>query len=236
MSVVGTVESLWRYPVKSMRGEELAEVFVSSGGLANDRLYAFRSSAARPDFPYFTARQQPDMLRYRALIGPNESSLEVETPDGQRFAIDDPKLIEVLREGVDPKHEVSLMQSERPLTDAAHVSLISLQTVAALAQESGTPPEKRRYRASIYLDLADAAPFAEDGFVGHLLRIGRDLVVQIDKRDARCMVINLDPDTAAMEPSVLKTVAQAHGGACGIYGSVRQEGTVRRGDPVELLD
>ena len=34
MSIVGMVDSLWRYPVKSMRGEELEEAFVGfSGGL-----------------------------------------------------------------------------------------------------------------------------------------------------------------------------------------------------------
>jgi hypothetical protein len=30
MSVVGKVESLWRYPVKSMRGEELEEAFAGT--------------------------------------------------------------------------------------------------------------------------------------------------------------------------------------------------------------
>ena len=30
---VGTVESLWRYPVKSMRGEELQEAFIGFAGV-----------------------------------------------------------------------------------------------------------------------------------------------------------------------------------------------------------
>ncbi|TFH58173.1 MAG: hypothetical protein E4G91_09650 [Candidatus Zixiibacteriota bacterium] len=41
MSIVGTVESLWRYPVKSMRGEERDELFVGFGGVYGDRLFAF---------------------------------------------------------------------------------------------------------------------------------------------------------------------------------------------------
>ena len=46
MELIGTVESLWRYPVKSMRGEELRESFVGFPGVYGDRLYAFRNSVA----------------------------------------------------------------------------------------------------------------------------------------------------------------------------------------------
>jgi len=46
MKVVGKIESLWGYPVKSMRGKELQEAFVGFPGIYGDRLYAFLSSAA----------------------------------------------------------------------------------------------------------------------------------------------------------------------------------------------
>ena len=45
MSVVGRVESVWRYPVKSMRGEELPEIFAGFAGVYGDRLFAFKSTA-----------------------------------------------------------------------------------------------------------------------------------------------------------------------------------------------
>ena len=63
MTMVGRVESLWRYPVKSMRGEELREIFVGFPGVYGDRAYAFRSSEGRKAFPYFTAREQARMLK-----------------------------------------------------------------------------------------------------------------------------------------------------------------------------
>jgi uncharacterized protein YcbX len=66
MSIIGTVESLWRYPVKSMRGEELEEMFVGYGGVYGDRLFAFQSSANPAGFPFFTGRDQRQMIRYRA--------------------------------------------------------------------------------------------------------------------------------------------------------------------------
>ena len=65
MSIVGTVDSLWRYPVKSMRGEELEESFVGFPGVYGDRCFAFRSSARPKGFPYLTGREQEQLLRYR---------------------------------------------------------------------------------------------------------------------------------------------------------------------------
>src|SRR5437763_17019486 len=65
MPIIGTVDSLCRYPVKSMQGEEMEELFAGYGGVYGDRLFAFRSSAAPPGFPYFTGRDQRHMIRYR---------------------------------------------------------------------------------------------------------------------------------------------------------------------------
>ena len=62
MSVIGRVESLWRYPVKSMRGEELGEAYLGYAGVFGDRIYAFHDTAARPGLPYLTAREQAAML------------------------------------------------------------------------------------------------------------------------------------------------------------------------------
>ena len=68
MAVVGRVESLWRYPVKSMRGEQLREAFLGFGGVYGDRVYAFRSPAAPKGFPYLTAREQRRMVLFRPVF------------------------------------------------------------------------------------------------------------------------------------------------------------------------
>lgn len=233
MSTIGTVESLWRYPVKSMRGEMLPELFVGFGGVKGDRLYAFRSSAAPEDFPYFTARQQRQMLRYRPRI--SNGTVVVETPDGAIFEIDDPRLIDALREGVDPKHEVTLMHSERALADEFPVSIISRQTCAQLRDEIGTSLDPRQFRANIYVDLPERSGYGEEEFIGRSVRLGDEVILAIAKRDIRCVMINLDPETAEMSPQLLKQVGRAHGGAAGVYGTVVSEGTVRQGDAVGLV-
>ena len=262
MNIVGTVESLWRYPVKSMRGEELDEMFAGFSGVYGDRVFAFRSSANRKAFPYFTARDQREMLRFRprfrqpdkaaapvnlteaestapgvnpVYADPAEMMVDVETPAGDTLAIDDPALIDALRNGIDNKHQLTLTRSERAATDCRPLSLLALQSVQQLAEEIGTAVDKRRFRANIYLDLTLPKGFAEDGFVGRSLRVGARVVLSILERDPRCMMITLDPDTGAIAPALLKKVAQAHNGMAGVYGAVLAEGMVRKGDPVELL-
>jgi uncharacterized protein YcbX len=261
MNVIGKVESLWRYPVKSMRGEELDEMFAGYPGVYGDRVFAFTSSLSPKGFPFFTGRDQRQMIRYHARfrnpekaarpinlaeaessganpISANASELmiEVETPDGKTIAIDDPALIDNLRANIDGKHELKLLRSDKAITDCRPLSIFAVQSAKKLGEETGTNVDKRRFRANVYVDLTNADGFAEDQFVGKTLRIGSKVVVSVLERDPRCMMITLDPDTAEKTPAILKQVAQAHEGMAGVYGAVLMEGMIRKGDSVELID
>ena len=151
-------------------------------------------------------------------------------------AIDDPALIDMLRDGIDDKHQLTLLRSDRAMTDCRPLSLLTLQSVRQLSEEIGTKVDKRRFRANIYVELTSGEGFAEDRFVGRSLRIGSKVILSILERDPRCMMITLDPDTGEKAPALLKKVAQAHSGMAGVYGAVLAEGMVRKGDSVELLD
>jgi uncharacterized protein len=268
MPVVGKIESLWRYPVKSMRGEAIDEAFLGFAGVHGDRLYAFKSAGRPAGFPYLTAREQAAMLRFRprfrhparAALPPNlaeaqdigpgltpvaaspeDLALDVETPAGESLAIEDPRLIERLREGLGPEDRLTLLRSDRAMTDCRPISLFSIQTARQLGAEIGIDIDKCRFRANIYADLAAPGPagragFGEDGFVGRRLRLGGRAVVAVLERDPRCAMIGLDPDTAMRNPAVLGKVAKAHGGTAGVYGAMLVEGLVRVGDAIELLD
>jgi MOSC domain-containing protein len=261
MSIVGKIDSLWRYPVKSMRGEELDEAFAGFSGIYGDRLFAFKSSASPKGFPYLTAREQTRLLQYRPRFrypnkaarpvnlteaesmganpvsaDPSELVVDVETPDGRTLAIDDPVLMELVRTDIDPKHQLTLMRSERAMTDCRPFSMFSLQSAGQLGEEVGTQIDKRRFRANVYVDLTSGEGFAENKFVGRSLRIGPKVVVTVLERDPRCMMITLDPDTGEKTPAILKKVAQAHEGMAGVYGAVLVEGLLHKGDSVELLD
>jgi uncharacterized protein len=263
MSIVGQIESLWRYPVKSMRGEELAEAFVGFSGIYGDRLFAFKSSARPKGFPYLTGREREEMLLYRprfrhpeqAAEPPHRAAaesmapginplfadaaalaVEVETPSGEVLAVDDPALIDRLAEPMRDGHSLTLLRSERAMTDCRPLSLFSIQTARQLGDELGIALDKRRFRANVLMNLGSAAGFSEDGFVGRTLRLGAKVVVSILERDPRCKMITLDPDTAEPNPDILRRVTRAHDGMAGIYAAVLAEGTVHQGDAIELLN
>jgi uncharacterized protein YcbX len=263
MNTIGTVVSLWRYPVKSMRGEELSEAFVGFAGVYGDRLFAFRSSASPKGFPYLTARQQGRLLQYRPrfrypdkaarpinlaeaeALGPGLNPMsadpadlivDVEAPTGETFAINEPALLHRLRDGLSGAPDLTLFRSDRAMTDCRPVSLLSVQSVQRLGEEIGTALDRRRFRANLYVDLPVAGAYAEDGLVGRSLRLGSKVVIAILERDPRCVMITLDADTGESNPLVLRQVAQAHEGMAGVYGAVLVEGMVRPGDAVQLMD
>src|SRR5437763_4695223 len=246
-----------------MRGEELEELFAGYAGVYGDRLFAFASSANEKGFPFFTGRDQRQIIRYRARFrNPQKAAwpvnldeaqqlsanlnpisadapelmVDVETPDGKTFAINDPALIDNLRAGVDGNHRLRLLRSDKAITDCRPLSIFAVQSAKTLGEETGTNVDKRRFRANVYVDLTNAAGFVEDQFVGKTLRIGSKVVVSVLERDPRCMMITLDPDTAEKTPAILKQVAQAHEGMAGVYGAVLIEGLNRKGDSVGLLD
>ena len=263
MKDIGTVESLWRYPVKGMRGEQLPAAFMGFSGFYGDRCYAIRDGAARRGFPYLNGNVQPEMLRCqpqfrhfeKSLKPPNleeasslapgvtptnadagDFDLDVVTASGKVFSIDDPSLIEMLGADLRGEHDLSVVRSDRALTDCRPVSLISRQTIRQIETESGIPLDRRRFRMNIYFDLDSGEGFGEDALVGRRLRIGNKAEIMVLERDPRCKAISLDPETGEHNPQILKSVAQLHQANAGVYCAVLVEGVLTAGDPVSLLD
>src|SRR5262249_24069498 len=167
---------------------------------------------------------------------PADLAVEVETPFGEVLPVDNPALLRKLSEGLGKVERLTLLRSDRAMTDCRPVSLFSIQTARRLGEELGMDIDKRRFRANIFLDLPSTGGFAEDGYVGRTLRIGSKTVLSILERDPRCAMISLDPDTAERDPAILGKVTKAHEGKAGVYGAVLVEGVVRVGDDIEVLN
>ena len=232
---------LRRYPFKGMAGEDLSEVFVTYAGLAGDRAYAFIDPENRSSFPWMTGRLKREMILFcpRFLAPPDAAaehpsaksfSVEVTTPEGKTLLVDDPAFTPFFEERFGRKLELRF--SERSMQDACPVSLLGLDSVQSLARETGMELDHRRFRANFYVRWETEKPFYENDLVGSRLRIGDKLTVMIVKRDARCVIITLDPSTAEASPQVLEVVAKNHGNCLGVYGTILREGIVRAGDPV----
>ena len=153
----------------------------------------------------------------------DDLAVDVETPDGALLAIDSSELRLSLGEA-EGAGELTLLKSERALTDCRLASLISIQTVTALEKEVGKELDQRRFRANIYVDLGGAQGQAEDAYVGKKLRIGGKATIAILERDPRCKMITLDPVDGHANPEILQTVAKAHEGWVGVYAAVAGRG------------
>lgn len=260
---LGTIESIYRYPVKGMRGEEIPHTYTAFTGLMGDRVYGVVAADGDPGHPWHTGRDHEEFIlntprfhdgedillpptleaTYREWepgidpIYPDKNAfrVSVETPEGPVFAdIEDPAFITHLEQ--QSGRSLRLHHTQRGQFDARPVSLISTSAVAKISEGMGMPLDKRRYRANFYVNWENQDdPFLEFSLIGKTLKIGDHLELKIDMRDPRCKVITLDPDTAEPCQKLLRHLAKNHDGDAGVFGVVLKRGRVNQGDPVVLV-
>jgi uncharacterized protein YcbX len=259
---IGTIESIWRYPVKGMRGEEIPHTYAAFTGLMGDRIYGVVAADGDPGHPWHTGRNQEEFVLYKPSYESSEGVLlpgnlqatydewepgidpiypdvdafkvSVETPEGATYDdIESPAFIADLEKLTGRSLRVHVTQ--RGQFDARPVSLISLSAVAKLGEELGMDLDKRRFRANFYIEWDNRDdPFYELSLVGKTLKIGKWLEVVIVERDPRCTMITLDPDTAVATPKLLQHLGRNHSGDAGVFAAVLQRGRVDKGDPIFL--
>jgi uncharacterized protein YcbX len=108
VGMVGTVGALWRYPVKSMAGEQLQSVTVGAHGLRGDRSYALVDRADGKVATAKNPRKWPGLLDFAATLmaetGDDDDvrlpPVLVTTPDGTESSSADPDLGETLRQAL----------------------------------------------------------------------------------------------------------------------------------------
>ena len=248
---LGTVAALWRYPVKSMRGERLSTASFDASGMRGDRRFAFASTAAPPGKPLLASRERTAMLRYAPQLDPRP---QVTAPDGRCYPLPSPELLALLEaELAAPGAKLDLRTSPaRPLTDVRPVSLIFDETLRGLNFELGRKLDPQRFRTNLVLrlDPAHAAAFrdepkawpspsthafVEDMLTG-VLHFGDSagLTLRLGELIPRCRIVSLDPTSLETDAELLRHLARYHRGRLGVYASVLRRGIVRTGDPVWL--
>ena len=236
---IGRVEAIFRYPVKSMRGERLERAELGWHGLEGDRRLAFRRLEDRSGFPWLSASRLPDLLLFapqrREHAAPGELPTHVRPPDGKELPVfGDELATEVGRRHGAP---VQMMQLRHGIFDDASLSVIALETVQEIARLAGRSPDVRRFRPNVVVRLRRPSPFQEDQWLGGVLSFGEAEdapALTVTMRDVRCSMVNLDPDSAGTDPEVLKAVVRANGNHAGIYGTVTRTGRLAVGQTVFL--
>jgi len=238
------VLELWRYPVKSLGGERVDEITVTTDGLTGDRRFAIFDV----DTGYgLTARRVPEMLFAAARLR-DDGTAAITLPDGSDARTDD-DLSRWLgrRVALRSVDEVALRRYENPIdfehettsdwlpftgagkggpfhdSSRTRVSLVSTGSIGTW--------DRRRFRANVLLDGE-----GEDGLVGSDVEIG-DTVLSVGKRLARCVVTTRpQPGGVERDLDVLKTINRERDGCIAIGALVTRPGTVRVGDGVSVRE
>jgi uncharacterized protein YcbX len=229
---LGTVNTIARYPVKSMRGEELQSVNIGFTGLPGDRGFAFVHKEDHGPFPWFTARDHQGLFHYQPVWDESgeRPAVVVVGPDGTRLPVTSSELLTSLEAATG--RGLRLHSDYRGSQDVAYISIISWATINALAEAGGVKPDHRRFRMNLTLDAGIPA-FGEQEWVGRTLRIG-DAVVAVTEPDRRCQMITYDPETGAITPAVLKSAGELNSACVGVYASVLRAGRIAVGDAVAI--
>jgi uncharacterized protein YcbX len=211
------VGQIWRYPVKSMAGEQLAETELLHEGIPGDRTLYVIGAGGR----IISARSRPALLGHHASIGEDGDVLV----DGLPWF--DPAVEEAVRTAAGPDAQLV------PATGLERFDILPL-LVATDGAIAALGYEGRRFRPNIV--LAGVEGMAERGWDGRRLRIGADGVeVDLGHLCERCVITTFDPDTQEQDPDVLRTVNAELDGLFARCCWVARPGRIAVGDPAELV-
>jgi len=236
-TAIGQIEALFRYPVKSMAGERLDTATLGWHGFEGDRRLAFRRLDNHTGMPWLTASRLPELILYTPLWRDTQAEIptHVRTPDGHELSVFGKELAaDVARRHGAP---VEMLQLRHGIFDETPVSVIALDTIHEISRLAGVNSDVRRFRPNILVRLFKPGAFQEDEWLGSTLSFGEGddaPAIAVTMRDERCAMLNIDPDTARLNPEVMKAAVRANQNNVGIYATVTCTGRLKVGQTVFL--
>ena len=243
--IVGRVFQLWRYPVKSMLGERLERAWLGPDGIEGDRGWALRDLEIDR---ILSAKKVSRLLEARARTAGRD--VHVELPSGETLDVAEAGTAEAI--GAWLGREVELIRvpggTERPLIegdtrafrgragaffDSSVFHLVSTSTLERLGElHPGGRFDPRRFRPNAVLETLETG-FVEEEWVGRALTIG-GATIEITKPCERCVMTTHAQEDLPVDRDILRTVIARNDEKVGVYGIVRQAGTISVGDEALL--
>jgi uncharacterized protein len=211
------VSEIWRYPVKSLKGERLNETEITKLGIPGDRQIAvIRTINGR----FLTSRSKPKLLGLQGSINADG----VPTINGHLW--DSPEGLQLVLEAAG--EPVTLRRISAPQAFDVLPLLVATDGAARYLNI-----DHRRLRPNIL--LADVPGLEERDWPGSVIAIG-DVRIHAEKLRDRCVMTTFDPDTQAQDPSVLLRIVRELDGSTALDSSVIAEGMIRVGDQAHIVD
>ena len=208
------LSEIWRYPIKSMGGEQLTTAAIGEDGVPGDRIVHVEDERGR----LVTSRSRPRLLLHHGSLGQDGEP----RVDGRPWRQSD----------VAADVEAAAGPGTRLVSDAGldrfDVLPLLVATDGAIASLGY---DRRRFRPNLV--IAGVPGLAERDWEGRTLQIGDALIGMVSLRQ-RCIMTTFDPDTAEQDTEVLLKIHRELEGSFALDCEVVQSGTLRIGDVVEL--
>ena len=243
--VVGRVVALWRYPVKSLLGERLDSAWFGDRGVEGDRGLALRDLETGR---ILSAKKISRLLTARARTAGR--SVAIVLPDGEELDVEEGGASSRMSDwlGRDVELARATGGEERPVIegddgpfrgraggffDSSAVHIVSTSTLERLGElHPGGRYDPRRFRPNVVLETLDPG-FVEEEWVGRSVGLGGTRI-EITKPCSRCVVTTHAQEDLPVDRDILRTVNRENREHVGVYGIVRQPGTVSVGDEALL--
>src|SRR6202046_5481395 len=233
-----SVATLWRYPVKSMQGEELNAADVTGVGLLGDRRFAVIDPETGKVAGAKNPRKWPGFFYFRAAYtepphaGSALPAVRITMPDGTSATTDEGELAQLLSEALG--REVTLSAALPTATAEEYVidddevgsfdlppgtffaaAVVHLLTTAPLDRLRSLYPEgrfePRRFRPNIIVATGtDSSGFLENDWVGHEIAIGEHVRLRVTMATGRCVMTTLPEGDLANDFGILRTAGHPH--------------------------
>ena len=255
MTYIGQITALTYYPIKGLSGQSLPSVTLSAGqGFPFDRMFAFARAGFDPAAPMPKDRflmlmrderlaelvshfnpvtlalelRLQDRLIHRADLSTALGRAETETFFARMFDLPADKMPRFVQAAPRRFTDVSVVSTD--LMNA--VSLINLDSVAALAAKIGTPIAPDRFRGNIL--FRGWPEFSELNLVGRDITIGTARA-RVSLRTRRCAATEVNPATAARDLPIPRLLHQHYGHAdMGVYAELIRGGEIGLGDEIRF--
>ncbi|MDH6137426.1 uncharacterized protein YcbX [Kitasatospora sp. MAA4] len=232
--IIGVVERLWRYPVKSTAGERLSEVSVDGRGLAGDRLYAVRDGEGKFGSGKNTRRfrRMDGLLRLGSRLGHRLDGPDLLDPLGRPVA--DPNAF--LRAYLQREDVELAREDEISHFDQLPVSLLTTATLDWVREAvPSAMVDERRFRPNIVLRTPPGTPpFVEDEWFGAEGQFTSGARLAFVRSSERCVMTGVAQPGLPHAPEILRTLAGAHGNRLDALATVSAAGSLRVGDRLRL--
>jgi uncharacterized protein YcbX len=227
--VAGIVSALWRYPVKSMLGEECAEVELETRGVRGDRRFAVRGDDGRLGSGKNSRRHRhiEGLFTFRSRY--HGEFPEITFPDGRRMRADDAAIDAALSETL--RTPVTLVREQGiPHFDSGPIHLVSSTSLEWLRSRlPGSRIDERRFRPNLLVTSGES----EQAWIGRMLHIG-EVRLRVTDPTERCGMTTFAQSDLPFDPKILRSIAQEADQLFGVYAEVVQPGRISRGDAVTI--